>query len=341
MTTAEPGIDVAIERAEREAREASQAVELAKSRSDEHERRSYRQSERASAGNVISQSRRSSFFQSKKISYRDESVPPTRADLLPDPKVKAFTPASEWEPLLNGEVAVLATVREWLGGERFDAVPYDLLMCFLRGYAYRQDWAETVYVELSEALDWRDRHAASSALAHPPPHRARFEDLNESGPIGHDQEGHIIELVKLGRLKVAELFKHFDVEDILPHIVYSAEAKRACNLANSKARRKRIYKVVTVIDCAGLSSSVMGKQFQTLMRKTSEVLSGHYPESMCKTYIINGPFIVRAVWGVAKHMMHPISAAKFSFLGSDWKKVFARDGLIIDGGTLPDKVSGR
>ena len=43
-----------------------------------------------------------------------------------------------------------------------EQVPLDLLVCFLRGYAYRKDWAETVYVELSEALEWRGRAAADS-----------------------------------------------------------------------------------------------------------------------------------------------------------------------------------
>ena len=41
-------------------------------------------------------------------------------------------------------------------------MPLDLLVCFLRGYAYRKDWAETVYVELSQALKWRERAAADS-----------------------------------------------------------------------------------------------------------------------------------------------------------------------------------
>jgi len=36
------------------------------------------------------------------------------------------------------------------------------------------------------------------------------------------------------------------------------------------------------------------------MKKTAEVLSGHYPETMHKTYIINGPLIVRAAWNVTR-----------------------------------------
>ena len=114
----------------------------------------------------------------------------------------------------------------------------------------------------------------------------------------------------------------------------------------------------------GLNSDHLTKEFRVLLKKTAEVLSGHYPETMHKTciisrrrplgdethardmfetcpyrYIINGPLIVRAAWNVSRHMMHPISAAKFSILGSDWKKVFDRDGVVLDGNALPASIS--
>ena len=75
----------------------------------------------------------------------------------------------------------------------------------------------------------------------------------------------------------------------------------------------------------GLNSDHLGKEFRVLMKKTAEVLSGHYPETMHKTciisrhrplgdethardlsetcpyrYIINGPLIVRAAWNVTR-----------------------------------------
>ena len=74
----------------------------------------------------------------------------------------------------------------------------------------------------------------------------------------------------------------------------------------------------------GLNSDHLGKEFRLLMKKTAEVLSGHYPETMHKTcmisrhrprkrrltsrtcprpvhrYVINGPLIVRAAWNVTR-----------------------------------------
>ncbi|EOD04097.1 hypothetical protein EMIHUDRAFT_453979 [Emiliania huxleyi CCMP1516] len=253
-----------------------------------------------------------------------------------------------WLPFSDPELQTLAAVRRWLGAARFDAVPLDLLVCFLRGYAYRKDWAETVYVELSEALEWRGRAAADSVLDSPPADRPLFEQLYQSGPVGRDQQGHIVELMRLGRLKVSKLFKSFELDAIIKQVTYAAEAKRACNIANCGALGKRTYKTVVVIDCQGLDSDQpdrgrlnsdhLGKEFRVLMKKTAEVLSGHYPETMHKTYIINGPLIVRAAWNVTRHMMHPLSAAKIAILGSDWKKVFDRDGIVLDGNSLPASI---
>ena len=47
-----------------------------------------------------------------------------------------------------------------------------MLVCFVRGYAYRKDWAETVYVELSEARDTSLPHLSPTSpppLPHLPP----------------------------------------------------------------------------------------------------------------------------------------------------------------------------
>ena len=40
-------------------------------------------------------------------------------------------------------------------------------------------------------------------LDSPPADRPLFEQLYQSGPVGRDQQGHIVELMRLGRLKVS------------------------------------------------------------------------------------------------------------------------------------------
>ena len=65
----------------------------------------------------------------------------------------------------------------------FATVPHDLLACFLRGYAYRPDWAETSYVELLENIEWREAHDTDALLGSPPANRDLFELLNQVGHV--------------------------------------------------------------------------------------------------------------------------------------------------------------
>ena len=34
-----------------------------------------------------------------------------------------------------------AQIATWLGADEWDRLPLDILACFVRGYAYRADWA--------------------------------------------------------------------------------------------------------------------------------------------------------------------------------------------------------
>ena len=274
------------------------------------------------------------------VKKHPSGILPTRATLLPDSqKIKNFKPRTEWDTYNEEELNILVQISKWLGEDVFAQIPQDQLTCFLRGYAYKPDWAETSYVELHENIEWRKQVNADGLLASPPPRRKLFEQLNQGGPIGRDGHGHVVELVRIGKIEVSKLFKNFDVDEILRHIMYVAEAKRAYCIANSMDRGTRLTKTVVVVDCAGLGTGHLQKNFVTLMKKTNDVLSGHYPETMFKTYVINGPFVLRACWNIVKPMLHPITVAKFTILGSGWEKIFERDGIVLDGGAMPTTLS--
>jgi len=125
---------------------------------------------------------------------------PTVASLLPEQPPGDWKPAPEWVPLTSEELQVrsplsIATstapstlparhqvcrrLRGWLGAEKFDGLHRDLLMCFVRGYANREDWAESVCAFLVGCLKWRAEVDADTCLmaAEPPPQRELFEEL--------------------------------------------------------------------------------------------------------------------------------------------------------------------
>ena len=95
---------------------------------------------------------------------------PTADSLQPDLIKKGWVSTADWAPLGDDELRVVDSIRGWLGAERFSEVPHDVLVAFIRGYAYRADWAETSYVNLASALSWR-RESGADTLALSAPQR--------------------------------------------------------------------------------------------------------------------------------------------------------------------------
>ena len=77
-------------------------------------------------------------------------------------------------------------MRERLGPATFDAVPFDMLVCFLRGSVDEKDWAGATAMHLRDTLAWRadSTFSAAANLEAPPSGRAAFEAAFQAGPVG-------------------------------------------------------------------------------------------------------------------------------------------------------------
>uniref|UniRef100_A0A7S0JEH8 CRAL-TRIO domain-containing protein n=1 Tax=Calcidiscus leptoporus TaxID=127549 RepID=A0A7S0JEH8_9EUKA len=266
---------------------------------------------------------------------------PTVATLLPEVVKPGWSAAEECLPFCDEEMEIVRKLYQWLGGERVHQTPRDLLACFVRGYAYRADWAEASCAFLDRALTWRAQCGADQmCMQEPPPRRSLFESLVRSAPIGFDKEGHPLILERFGAVEPAKLLSSFDEASFLRHQTYSREASRLYAAANSARRRKRLYKSVAVVDMRGLSMSHVNRQMLKLMQNMYALFGWHYPESIHKFYVINAPWIFRTLWAGVKVWMHPITVRKFDILGSDYMDDFAKAGVQLTGGVIPEQLSG-
>ena len=76
----------------------------------------------------------------------------------------------EWDPFTEAELEVAAQIATWLGADEWDRLPLDILACFVRGYAYRTDWADAAFAYLHRQIIWRyEEMAAVCRLDAPPP----------------------------------------------------------------------------------------------------------------------------------------------------------------------------
>ena len=246
-----------------------------------------------------------------------------------------WSPAVEWAPLTEEELEVIADVRAWLGAAAFNSVGNDQLVCFVRGFAYRQDWARATTAFLAAWLDHRRDFVDGCLLegATLPPQRELFEELWPSGPIGADHDGHPVVLERPCATTPDRVMTAFDNDMAIKHMTYNREAQRALlNAASARNPSKRLYKAITVLDLAGLSLAHADKGMVDRIRKCNSLFAYAYPESCCKIYVINAPMVFSIVFSVLKTFLHPITVAKLSVCGANYMKVFAADGITLDGG---------
>ncbi|EOD10649.1 hypothetical protein EMIHUDRAFT_452613 [Emiliania huxleyi CCMP1516] len=253
---------------------------------------------------------------------------PTLDNLLPDVPKKGFAPACEWALLSPPELEVAQKVRAWLGEARFATTPRDLLVTFIRGYAYRADWAECAFVFLERALGWREEVGVGRLVRDPPLDRALFEEVCPSGPVGFDRDGHVVLCERIGQTD----------ESYIQHQAYTREVARLYNAANSKAKGRRLYKVVYVLDLRGMGVAHLNKRLLSLIKEVNELFGWYYPETVYQFYIINAPLVFRTAWSIIKPWIHPITAAKFAVLGGDWRKRLDQAGISLTGGDLPRRL---
>lgn len=91
---------------------------------------------------------------------------------------------------------------------------------------------------------------------------------------------------------------------------------RKRNIVKSNEQQKRIYKMVVVLDLAGLSMSHLGSTFTGLLKTYIGKFSNLYPESLHKLLVINAPFVFSGAWGAISLLMHPVTRAKIHIISN-------------------------
>ena len=89
----------------------------------------------------------------------------------------------------------------------------------------------------------------------------------------------------------------------------------------SKLHNKRIDRLTMILDLKGTSiSEFLDGKVRSYMGKGLNVGNFYYPETLCKTFIINAPFLFYAQWKIVKMFLDKVTVKKISILGSSYKK---------------------
>jgi hypothetical protein len=271
---------------------------------------------------------------------------PTFETLAPEVLAPNWRPAVEWEDLSPAELRCAAAVRRWLGYEGFRRLlgSYDILVLFVRGYAYREDWHAACFVFLERALLWRQSERCDALIAPGGSEDApqmsfeafaggrltEFNAMHPAGIIGQDESGRLVTLDLLCATPSATSLAAFTDEEYLRHMVARREACRALCAASAERLGRRLYKVIAVIDVAGMSlAHLADHKWHARMKRANDLFAWNYPDSIVQLVVINAPRTFSALWAVASLFLHTLTAAKISVHGASYGKALKDMGLNV------------
>jgi len=237
-------------------------------------------------------------------------------------------------PLNEKEQAIRDEVEKRLGDLK---VPTETMMIqFIRGYSYDEKWADKVVEMLTKTLQWRKEKNVDTICDKKLDKRDEFKATWTTVISGRDPMGHLVQVDRLGKIDPSGLLKKFTVEEVQAQHTCNQELRGKMVEEHLKTTGKRIYKMVSILDLDGVGMGHMSGSFTGPARSTMDIDQWFYPESVQKLYVINAPWVFKAIWAIVKPWLHPITVSKIQICGSDHLSELTKDGIAKD--QLPEFV---
>ncbi len=215
-------------------------------------------------------------------------------------------------------------VKKLLGERKVDEL---MLVQFVRGYSYEKEWVPKVHEMIVKALDWRDANQIDTICQRKLEKREEFKKTWITMVTGEDPKGRLITVDRLGKIEPSSLLANFTVEELQLHHAQNQEF--ICKMkkrANAKHGR-RMYKTVSILCLDGIGMGHASGKFTGPARSVTDIDQWFYPESLHKMYVVNVPWVFKAIWAIVRPWLHPITQSKIQVCGSSFVDELAADGI--------------
>jgi len=152
-----------------------------------------------------------------------------------------------------------------------------------------------------------------------------------------DKEGRPVYIESLDKLDVTALYKITTQERLVKQLVWEYEKFLTERLpACTKAAGHTVETSCTILDLGGVSLTKFW-HVKDYVFQASSIGQNYYPECMGRFYIVNAPFLFSTIWTVIKAWLDPVTQAKVSIHGGDYKKKLLEQ---IPAENLPVELGG-
>lgn len=261
---------------------------------------------------------------------------------------RGITYPKDGEPVSDVEQDLCAKVLENVKPELKDQIPEGMINRFVRGYAMRSfagapDKVERTALMLNLCLQWRAQQDVDTYVSKEIPRRSEWDDLWPQALSGEDQDGRVVWYSMWpGDIKSCmstEEAHKLHIQDLLR----LEKAKDKANLVMKADNKPILHHHVLVLDLShekGEMSRAMLKFMKDVTMHTLgfSLTQYFFPDVLEKAYVINTPFIFRALWSFAKLFMEAETADKYNLLSSDYLDQLKEGGIPLS--SLPMCAGG-
>lgn len=167
-----------------------------------------------------------------------------------------------------------------------------------------------------------------------------LRDYYTSGHYGHDNEGRLLVIERVGFYDVKGMARDFTGEELEDYLMQIQERALFIELPIlSEIFQKRIDRTVVILDLKNLQiNKLFQKKFRHFMDVALNLTKEYYPETLIKSVFINAPFGASAAWGIIKFWLDPKTAAKFEMCTDDGRKYLSK---MLNFDNLPVEIGGK
>lgn len=213
-----------------------------------------------------------------------------------------------------------------------------LFLRFVRGYWTEKTRKETTEETFRKTIAFRKKVKAGELLNTELSKEATYFKIWPHDYHGFDKQGHPVYIEKAGTADPKTLMAEFTLDELTELHVQMQENLDLMKQESQERSGHRTYKSVVIMDLYDFGSKHLSSSFRGHLKAMIDIDQFFYPESLTTLYIINAPFVFRAMWTIVKAFLHPLTKKKIQILGGNYLPKLQE---VIDDENIPKYLGGK
>eukprot|EP01024_Parvocaulis_polyphysoides_P001152 TRINITY_DN10320_c0_g1_i1.p1 TRINITY_DN10320_c0_g1~~TRINITY_DN10320_c0_g1_i1.p1 ORF type:complete len:486 (+),score=63.15 TRINITY_DN10320_c0_g1_i1:80-1537(+) len=194
---------------------------------------------------------------------------------------------------------------------------YHMLLRFLRARDYEVDKATEMLIQ---HLQWRKEYGTDTIIEDFDfKERTQFLAVYPQGYHKTDKQGRPIYIQHLGSIDLKKITQVTTKERMTRfHVQEWERCLKTIFPACTQKAGHRIDQMFAIMDVSGVGLHMLSPDVRATLKEITKIDQDNYPETLGKVFIINAPFVFKAVWAFIQPLLNPRTRGKIELHGKNF-----------------------